>query len=174
MTQNQSYDRMSQLFHWILAAAIVLLILYHPSTEEGHAPASALTTSIHASLGTLALLLVLGRMVWRVHFAQVPATPEGANWQLRLRRYTHLALYLFMLSAPILGAAVSLSTEFPVRVFGLVEIPRMLSSESAHGLLRSLHGFSADLLLYLGSLHIAAALYHQYWLRDNLMGRMMD
>jgi cytochrome b561 len=37
----------------------------------------------------------------------------------------------------------------------------------------SVHGFTADLILYLFIIHVAAALYHQFVKRDGLIWRMV-
>jgi cytochrome b561 len=55
-----------------------------------------------------------------------------------------------------------------------MELPQLIHIESLHGVLRSLHGFSADVLLYLALLHGGAALYHQFWLKDGLMQRIWN
>jgi cytochrome b561 len=174
MSNVQVYDRVSSLLHWLLAVLILFLIFYHPSTEEGHSEASALATRIHTSTGMLILLLVIARIVWRIRYASVPPDPNGEPWQVLARKLVHVAFYPLMLLAPLMGILVSFASELDVSVLGLFAIPQLISSESTHDVLRSLHGLSADLLLYLSALHIAVALYHQFRLKDQLIQRMLS
>jgi len=78
-----------------------------------------------------------------------------------------------MLLAPVSGLIIALSTSLQVTIFGFVTVPQTINDEIVHGYLRSLHGFSADVLLYLGSIHILAALYHHFWLKDRILDRML-
>jgi cytochrome b561 len=174
MQQTLAYDRISQILHWLLALLVFFLILFHPSTEEGHRQSSDLSAIIHVSAGVMLFIFLLTRIIWRINFAFVPATPEGDEVQTRVRKFTHLAFYIFMLLSPLLGVAVSLSSDLNIRIFNLLEIPRLITDESRHDLLRSLHGFSADVLLYLSVVHVSAALYHQFWLKDRLINRMLN
>jgi len=173
MIGTPTYDRITQVLHWLLAILILFLIYYHPSTEEGHESSDPLTMSIHITLGFLVLFLVIGRLIWRIGYARIPPEPRGEQWEIRIRQITYLLFYVFMLLAPILGVIVSFATDIEVSAFGVLDLPQLINNESQHGALRSLHGFGADVLLYLGLLHIGAALYHQFWLKDGLMKRML-
>jgi cytochrome b561 len=174
MNDVQSYDRTSQVFHWVMAVLIFFLIAYHPSTEEGHAAPDALVIGIHVTLGFLLLFLVIARLVWRFRFASLPPEPAGSGWQRLLRQYVYIIFYVLMLLAPLAGIVVALAIEERVQVAWLLSMPQLISNDSVHALLRSTHGMMADLLLYLGLLHFAAALYHQFYLKDKLLKRMIN
>ena len=172
MSNTQVYDQTTKLLHWLIAALIYCLVFFHPSSEEGHAQPHKWVTDIHVTLGTLLLALAVWRVIWRMEYAHVPPAPLAEKWQLKSRQLTHFILYLFMLLAPIGGLLISLTTPIEVNIFGLIEMPRLINDEAIHALMRSLHGFSADVLLYLGVLHVLAVLYHQVWLKDSLLKRM--
>ena len=78
-----------------------------------------------------------------------------------------------MFLSPVIGIILSPSSDLPVNMLGLLEIKQLINSESMHGLLRSAHGFCADVLLVIGSLHILAAIYHQFWLKDHMIDPMI-
>jgi cytochrome b561 len=173
MNRAETYDRTSQVFHWALAVLIFFLIAYHPSTEEGHAAPDALTIGIHVTLGFLVLFLVIARLIWRFRYASLPPEPVGSRWQRLLRQYVYIIFYVLMLLAPLAGIVVALAIEERVQVAWLLTMPQLISNDSVHAFLRSTHGMMADLLLYLGLLHFSAALYHQLYLKDKLLKRMI-
>lgn len=174
MSDVQSYDRVTQVFHWALAILIFFLIAYHPSTEEGHAAPGALVIGIHVTLGFMVLFLVIARLVWRFRFASLPSEPGGSRWQHLLRQYVYIIFYVLMLLAPLAGIVVAFAIEERVQVAWLLTIPQLITNDSVHALLRSTHGMMADLLLYLGLLHFAAVFYHQIYLKDKLLKRMIN
>jgi cytochrome b561 len=73
-------------------------------------------------------------------------------------------LYVFALLVPLSGLALSASFGLAPIVFGGGTLPADLNA--------GLHGLLDPLLALLILLHIGAALYHQFILRDNLLARM--
>jgi len=173
MAYAQSYDRISQALHWLLAVLLLFLIAIHPSTEEGHAESGVLVMGIHIVVGMLVLLFVAWRIIWRLRFASIPPEAIGEKWQLRTRKLTYLVFYISMLLAPLLGIVLALTEGASASIFGLIELPHLIDDASMHGILRSLHGMTADVLLYLGLLHFGAAMYHQFYLKDRALDRML-
>lgn len=168
----ETYDRVSQALHWVLAALILFLIYYHPSTEEGHGIPTDLEVTLHASLGVLVLVLSLARLTWRLCCARVPPPAPAPPWQERLRRTVYVVFYAGMVLAPVLGLVLALASELEVVLFAALEVPRLIHDPQAGDLLRSLHGLAGDILLYLAIVHLGAALYHQFRLKDGLLRRM--
>jgi len=169
-----NYDRVSQWFHWILAALIFFLIAYHPSTEEGHEISSALNVTIHVTVGISILFLVFGRLFWRLNYARSPERKETSKHHSQIRKAVHSTFYFFMLATPIIGIILALVSELDILILGFLEMPNLISNDRLHDLLRSLHGASADSLLYLAIIHVGAAIYHRIWLKENILTRMTE
>jgi Prokaryotic cytochrome b561 len=82
----------------------------------------------------------------------------------------HDALYLLVFLMALSGMSLSLQSSLLPAVFGTsgASLPAAFFEFRA----RMLHGFIAPALLVLVAVHVGAALYHQFALRDNLFSRM--
>ncbi len=159
------------------------------------------TLALHMTLGIVVLLLLAIRLIarWRI---KAPAwATTGSSLLDRIGRWTHIGLYFFAFSVTITGLILALQTNRLARVFnpsaagqfrqfqpGQLPPPGGFQpggqfrpgGERGEGgfargggfFLGAFHGFSWTVLLLLIILHVAAALYHQFWRRDNLFGRM--
>ncbi len=156
-----SYSRTQKFLHWAIVVLIALQYLGGDFISEfeqrvrsgalnaGDVPVLA---QAHVVLGILTLVLVLWRIaliLWRGK----PAAPEGEDPRLKMVAHaTHGFLYLLLLLVPASGM---------IGWFGAVSL-----AVDVHNLLTTLLGL-------LVILHIAAALFHQLVLRNNLMARNM-
>lgn len=169
-----AYSTGAKLLHWLVAALLAaqfavawIMPDIHRGTPQGG------LIDLHLSLGALILLLVVLRTALR--FSE-PGRPAAAGRGLlqRLAAIIHLVLYLLLLVLPLLGWANAGSRGWTVSLFGLVPLPAILPSGSPIGpLLGDLHSLLATLLLVGAGLHVAAVLYHQVWLRQPLLQRML-
>lgn len=135
---------------------------------------------LHNTLGFLLLFVVVARLSWR----GTQITPElpGAllAYQRWLAKLTHVVLYGLLLVYPLTGwAALSAyEFEFPIFFFGWDSVPGIVPSvkEGAafdYRFFADIHKacwkFGAGLL----SLHVVAAIWHQYVRHDGLLKRMI-
>jgi cytochrome b561 len=130
----------------------------------------------HKSFGFLILALAVLRLFWRLANPR-PALPAGMpRIERRAARWAHRALYALMLLLPLSGWAIASASvlEIPTFAFYLFVLPDlpMARSEAAEALWTSVHRTLGWLLLGLVVLHVAAALRHQFLLRDGLLLRM--
>jgi cytochrome b561 len=104
---------------------------------------------------------------------RLPAPPAGSRWQLLAASATHAALYLLLLVIPLTGLFMQYFAAKPISVYGLWSLPAALVSDiERFAILRELHGILTLLLMVLITLHIGAALYHQFVKKDQLLRRM--
>jgi cytochrome b561 len=95
-------------------------------------------------------------------------------WLHRVALLTHWLLYLLLFALPIMGWANASARDWRPLLFGSISMPRILSTGSALGReLGDIHTLTAYVLLGLIGLHVAAALYHHFWLRDRALTRML-
>jgi len=83
---------------------------------------------------------------------------------------THYGLYVLVILMAASGIAMSLQAGLPAIVFGGSGTP-LPESFAIYGS-RLAHGVISKLLLALATLHVLAALYHQFVRRDKLLSRM--
>ena len=167
------YDRLSILFHWVMAALIFYAaasILIADDLPRG-AFRDLIKTS-HNSLGAVVVMLLALRILWRL-VSRAPAMPSAMTaQQQRLAKLAHLGLYAMMAAVPLLGMAAYFLRGRGLE-FGVFSIASPLTANRALSRsIKEVHELAAYALLGLVAFHIAAALWHQFIKRDGLMGRM--
>lgn len=160
------HDRFTRTLHWLTVLLVAGAWTLGEDAEEGGA-----RFALHAGFGLMVLALTLPRLLWRGIHA-IPSLP-GAPRMQRAAGWAHGGLYVLLLAVPLLGAASVWARGQALQVFGLLQLPSPWPSQGAAArVLEGAHEISANLLLLLVGLHVAAALLHQWVLRDDLMGRM--
>ncbi len=169
---HQQFGLVSKLIHWLMAAlfiAIIAIALYMDELPRGAEKFEWM--SLHKALGACALAAVLLRIVW--HRITKAPTPLGDGWQLKLAHLGHVALYLLMLIMPISGLIMSLAGGHDVSVFSWFTLSGFSEkNETLGGIASFIHHNAANLLYLVLLLHVAAALYHHFILKDNTLKRI--
>jgi cytochrome b561 len=158
LTIAPSGYRASQIaLHWLVAALALFLFVTGDNTTHAYfaQPASDAGCGwvpLHAVIGLVILALMLWRLEQRRDFG-VPEAPSSEAPALRwLAAAVHIGLYVDLIGAAIVGLLV---------FFG------------ARGL-APLHELMTRLVLIgLVGLHVAGALWHQFYWRDNVLTRML-
>ncbi|MEX0307785.1 MAG: cytochrome b [Ruegeria sp.] len=153
-----SYSRAQIALHWVIFSLIAVQFLFHEpiseawdQMERGLPVAFQAPVALHVFGGLLILALVLWRIALRLTRG-APSLPEKESAAMKIAAHvTHFSLYALMVLLPISGA---------LAWFGGIE-----ASAEAHEILKTL-------MLVLVLLHVLAALFHQFILKTNLMGRM--
>jgi cytochrome b561 len=166
---------LAKFFHWtivllILVQATVGLVMVELPKRPGVIP----VFSFHKSLGMTILALAVLRLAWRA-FDPRPDEPAGMpRWQMLAARGGHALLYLLLFAVPLSGWWFdSVSGLRPLVWFGLFEIPHLVAPDPAlKELARNVHEFAFWTVAAVAAGHAAAALYHQFVQRDNVLGRM--
>lgn len=168
------YGRVAKVLHWLVAvllAAQFALGWVMPDVHRGTKPEGLIFW--HVSIGMLLLAVVVIRFVWRL-VEPVPLLTGGMPpWQVAVARLTHWLLYAVLVVQLVLGWANASARGWVVDLFGVVPMPWIMPSGSRAGMQAGdIHGTVAWVVLALVGLHVAAALYHQFIRRDNLLQRM--
>jgi cytochrome b561 len=170
-----AYGLPSQILHWGMAGVIALCFVVGLGLEGlPKGDLKGLAYGFHKSLGVLAILLLALRLAWRVS-NPVPQTPKtGPLWAERAAKLAHGALYLLMLGVPVSGLLMSFANGKPVTFFGLFALPPVIGPDKQlKHLFEEMHEATANGLLLLVGLHVAAALWHRIVLKDGVLGRML-
>jgi cytochrome b561 len=169
------YSAVSLTLHWLIALMVVaqvLLIMAHDATEG---PLSREFVQIHKSVGLTILVLTLVRIGWRLANPAIPLPDHMKRWQKILARVTHVGFYVMLLAMPLVGWAASSAGGREIIWFGLFEWPLLPiggGRETARDLM-DIHELGAKVVYILIFLHIAGALKHQFFDRDNVLHRMI-
>lgn len=166
----QKWPVSSRIFHWISAILLLvtwLLMLMYQNTED------KLYIGLHKAFGISILCWMIARVLNRVFTKAPPAVPMP-KWQAIISQLNHFALYALLIAMPIAGLLMSIYGGRPVDIFGLFEIPVFLTPDrSAARFYNDLHtDIIWPMIVVFTLLHIGAALYHQFILKDKLINRM--
>lgn len=170
-----SYSRLAQLFHWVVAGLLLFQVpLAWTMTAMPLGPDKLASYALHKSLGIVVLGLTALRLAWRQVRRPPPAVVGEPPWRRRAAAGTHALLYGLCCAMPLTGLLGSSAANFPVSLFGLVTLPNLVAPDRAlHEALQAAHEALAIVLIALVALHAAAALHHQFVLRDGLLARML-
>ncbi len=168
-----SYGMVSRLNHWIGALFVLILLgigLYFGDMPRGDE--KRFWRTLHIAIGTVAILFLLFRVVWRLRSVSPPPHPQKPVLQLAAR-IVHGLLLLGIVILVVTGPLIQWSAGRPFGVFDLLVIPSPFAkSESWKDGLELVHGFTADAMMYLIGLHLLAVIKHQFINRDGLLRRM--
>jgi cytochrome b561 len=127
---------------------------------------------LHMIFGLTVLVLLIVRLIVR----WTTGHPEWASAGNKLFDWvgglTHFGLYLFTFGMTITGIILANQRGQLARTFGIGSTPTRGSFQRGGFNLGMFHGGIWILLLLLIALHVGAALYHQFILKDHLLGRM--
>ena len=168
------YNPVSIALHWVMAALIVTTwSIAIAISDMPLSPTRITGYSWHKWLGMTVLLLVLVRLVWRATHPAPKLELVMPLWQERAMQLTHFGLYLLMIAIPLVGWVMSSAKGYTVNYFGLFDLPNLVEKDKAFGhFLKEVHEYLADVLVALVSLHVLAALKHQFIDKDGLLSRM--
>lgn len=166
-----SYGTIPIVIHWLTALAIlILLVSGFRAADMADSVAKAGLLRIHVILGVSVLLLTVARIAWWLLIDRRPADAAGTpRLQAIAAHAVHGLLYLVVLAMAASGIGM-------VAVSGAGDILFGGSGPTLPDFMeyvpRIPHGVGARALIALIVLHTAAALYHQFFLRDRLLARM--
>jgi cytochrome b561 len=170
------YGVVAKSFHWLIVALLVAqygVAWAMPHIHRGTQPVGLVNA--HLSLGVVVLAIVMLRLSWRMRHPVPLLNDNVPVWLRRVALLTHWLLYLLLFALPIMGWANASARDWRPLLFGSISMPRILSTGSALGReLGDIHTLTAYVLLGLIGLHVAAALYHHFWLRDRALTRMLS
>ena len=158
--------------HWLMALLIIMMLIFGnfvtgPLANSDPAKIEALTG--HMAIGMSLGVLLIIRLIVKRSTDKPPHAKTGNAMLDRLGIGTHHLMYLLVALMVLSGLGMA----FGFGLFGVVYggegvIPEALSTSIAS----MIHNAVSNILVILLALHVLAALYHQFRLRDRLFSRM--
>jgi cytochrome b561-like protein len=100
--------------------------------------------------------------------------PGNAGLDGARRQVGHWALYALLVLVPVTAILGAWLEGHPLTVLAVGDLQPWLPPSRLFGLvLAGIHGWLGDMLIWLGGLHAAAALYHHFWRRDSVLLSML-
>jgi cytochrome b561 len=160
--------------HWIAAALI--LFTFTIGLTMLRIPQGAWQDRLfdwHRSIGATVLALAALRLMWRLWHPAPELPADMPSWMKVLARANHWLLYIFMLALPIIGWLGSSAFGAPVHIYGLFDLPPLVTANRPLAdLVLLIHRLGAFTLAGLVGIHVMAALYHVFIRRDGVLRRM--
>jgi cytochrome b561 len=172
---DQTYGTVAKSFHWLVALLILgLLVVGMTMVRMKMGPDMFKLIGLHKSTGLVVLGLATLRVLWRFTNRHVASLPNHQQWEKLLASLVHWLLYAAMFVMPLSGWIMSSAKGFSVSFFGLFTMPDLVKpDENLAALMIKVHNVSAYTLIVIIGLHIAGALKHHLFDRDNTLLRML-
>lgn len=172
MSDMKRYSTMMVFLHWLLAivilAAIFMGAVVLDEMDSEH-PQKILLLKLHIVVGAGILAFTLLRLVLRFTTPQPAPLAGSKQWMNKLSTTVHYLLYLLTILTVLAGVTLAISADLPAVLLNQAGVlPKDYEDFIAH----EAHEVFAKLLFITIALHAAAALYHQFILKDGLLSRM--
>jgi cytochrome b561 len=169
------YGSLAIAGHWLtvlLIAAAYALMELKDVTPKG-SPGRAAMASWHYTIGLVVFVVAWLRVALRATGPTPKIDPPAPEWEERLARIVHGALYVLMIGAPLLGVLMLSAKGEAIPFFGL-ELPAMIGKDKELGrTFGRAHWLMANAGYALIGLHAAAALFHHYVRKDRTLAMML-
>jgi cytochrome b561 len=164
----------AKALHWLVALALIVLVylgLQQSNMDSG--PARADIRALHSSIALAVFVLMTARLGWRLA-NDVPAHPEGSPaWQNIAATLVHWGLYAAIFVQLVSGGMTVTTGGKPLPFFGLFTISLPVAeSEAGHHFWEEVHEVAWTVVAVLVGVHVLAALYHHFVLRNDVLRRM--
>ena len=174
---SERYPACIRHLHWMVAAGVAVQLTLGWGSETIGGDAGMRLLRIHFQLGMVLLVLMLLRLACRWSRRMPSAASEVPCWQRRVARAVHATLYLLLFLLPASGYVIWVWMAQPLEVLGVVAVPRLFvppaEDETWRAVAWYVHVGSVWGVVILVVLHVAAALWHPFVLRDRWISRRM-
>lgn len=172
---SRSFGLVSILFHWLSAIATLALfgLGFYLTSYGYYSPNFLEIAHFHYALGILLFGVVLIRIVWRLTSKTPAPLTDNLVGRISIKLIKFL-LYILLLVIMISGYLICTSEGQTINVFNLFEVKSymLLDTEQLNkaGLT---HKYLSWVLIGLVALHVVAALYHHFFVKDRTLIRMV-
>jgi cytochrome b561 len=169
------YSAPTQVLHWLTAVLVLVAFIYGPggSEERVYAAARDFERQLHETLGLCVLGLVVLRLLWRA-LDRRPQPPPAARWMRLTAGVVQAALYVLLFAVPLTAITGAWLEGHALTLLGGAMVPPPLArSHELGATLAEVHTWLGDAILWLAGAHAAAALFHHYVLKDEVLRSML-
>lgn len=171
---TQHFSLPARVLHWLMAAMIFAMLFIGVGMVASVSERHQWLINLHKPLGIAILLLVIVRLAVRFTHAAPPLPADLPSVQKLAAKLSHVLLYALMLALPLVGWAMISAAGDPVMLSSSVRLPALLAADApTFAVLRNAHTYLAYLLFATVLLHVAAALFHAWIRRDQVVASML-
>ena len=165
---KSSWGLVAKLFHWLLAILLFWQVATGISLHNMEfSPLKIGFITSHKFFGTIIFCLVVFRLIWKYVFNTHPKYENIPFFHKLVSNLVHFVLYSLIIFIPIQGTYMTWLGGGDVYLLGLMKIPQLIEMDFIlYPQALNIHYYSALSLTALFSVHIAAALYHRFIIKD--------
>jgi cytochrome b561 len=127
----------------------------------------------HATMGYILTFLFVFRIYFRSRHGAAALPADMPPWQVRAAHWGHVGLYVLMAVLLLSGIITASAASQPIVILGFYDAAFGATDEGLFETVRQIHELSTNLIIALIIVHIVAALYHHFIVRDNTTSRML-
>jgi cytochrome b561 len=163
MNTPNRYNPAIVVLHWLTVLLILGAGLLSDSEGGGSSP-----INIHMVLGAVLLLVMIVRLILRFTTRRPAWASTGNRFLDKIGELVHVGLYFFAFMILGFGGLIAVQRNLFAYVLGTGSVVNGRVG-FFYGALHQLGWFAIVSLLFL---HVGAALYHQFIIKDKLLNRM--
>jgi cytochrome b561 len=172
----QRYTSAQQWMHWatipcVAGAMAIAWVFSHLADGD------SLTEPLfawHETLGLIAFVLVVARLVSRRRNPAPPLPASLARWERLFAALTHVLLYALLVWMPVTGFVATTAYGDPPRLFNLIHTPALFAKNAdLNSIAGTLHSGAQWLLYALLVVHVAGVVFQIAVRRSGLFVRML-
>ncbi|MEB0079549.1 cytochrome b [Pseudomonas sp. CCI3.2] len=172
--QPSHFAPLARLLHWLMALMILSMLFIGAGMVASVSERHEWLLHIHKPLGIAILVLVIVRLFVRFSSKTPPLPADLPSIQALAAKLSHYLLYALMLVMPLIGWAMISAAGDPVMLSHSIELPSIMAANPhTFALLRKAHTYLAYLFFLTILLHVAAALFHGFIRRDDVLDSMV-
>ena len=172
-TVLQRYSKPAIGLHWLVAVLIVIvgaIGLYFGWARRGEKP---FWLNLHATVGMAMLIAICARVVYRLAHRPPPLPDGTSRIEEMAAKGAHFLMYVLMVAIPAAGL-VAFIWHARIFDFGAFQVDLGVTSDrSIFHPAQSIHKWLAYGFFIVVGLHVLAAVWRQFILRDHLLERML-
>jgi cytochrome b561 len=154
---------------------MLVLAAYVLSIGDGNSLYSAAADGlrrIHETFGLLAFTVVVVRLLWRL-IDGTSAKQPMPGWMAAAAKLVHFALYALLIAIPATAVVGTWLEGIPVTLPGFDISPQITRAHGLGQLIMEIHTILGSAILWVAGIHAAAALFHHFYLRDEVLQSMV-
>jgi cytochrome b561 len=170
---GRNYDNVAITLHWLTAVLVIIQFALGQTWGWFPRPTRHLMVVTHMSFGIILTLAVFARVLWRFILRRHVNSLETGL--LRIASTTvHYILYALLATEAVLGFLSRWEGNEAMSFFGLqIPPPFAGSGQKVAHQVQNIHNWVGWAIIVLAVGHALAALYHYYFLKDRVLGRML-
>jgi cytochrome b561 len=170
---SSRYGAVAQTFHWLTAVLVpVAYVLSKGDRYSLYSPAADGLRRIHETLGVLVFIVVALRLLWRL-IDGIPAKQPMSRWMAVAAKLVRFALYALLIAVPATALLGTWLEGIPVTLLGVDIAVQVARAHGLGQLIMEIHMTLGNAILWLAGVHAVAAVFHRFYLGDDVFQSMV-